>query len=324
MVTGQGSKGASSNRLPIATMVMRQLMFASGGRCAMTDCGLPLVSPSGGWIGTVAHIVGAEKDGPRGSGPETAEERRSFNNLILMCATHGREVDTPDTGEMNFPISRLQAMKAAHETKVSDAVARAIQEDVTGVRTATGVIDTALRKARVATTAEGLAESMLFTADSEMAALLEALSEARSRLQRLSQPALDTLSQLLGVWMLVSRRDDKGQGYEFGDSTASHPTIAFAAVENRVTYGGEDSFSATSDELTSHGLLSIIADEYEHVYVIKGPWPSTVANQQEDFWICAAWFLYEGHGVGIDDWVRTLDFSVFDRAASPERPVPWR
>ena len=53
-------------------------MFASGGRCAMTDCGLSLLSPSGGWVGTVAHIVAAEPGGPRGAESMSPEERRGF------------------------------------------------------------------------------------------------------------------------------------------------------------------------------------------------------------------------------------------------------
>ncbi|UJH70059.1 hypothetical protein [Ornithinimicrobium sp. INDO-MA30-4] len=43
-----------------------------------------------------------------------------------------------------------------------------------------------------------------------------------------------------------------------------------------------------------------------------------------NFWICAAAFLYFGHGVEIQDWVKGLDFTIFDRAAAPERDVPWR
>lgn len=76
--TAPASSATNKTRLTIKTQTMRELMFASGGFCAMTDCRLPLTSPTGGWIGTVAHIIGAEKDGPRGGGPETPAQRASF------------------------------------------------------------------------------------------------------------------------------------------------------------------------------------------------------------------------------------------------------
>lgn len=311
--------GKTSTRLPVKPSVMRQLMFASGGRCAMTDCGLPLVSPTGGWIGTVAHIIGAEKDGPRGADSASAEERRSFDNLLLMCATHGRDVDAPETGEKFFPIDKLRTMKAAHETKISDAVARAIEDELSGVRTGEGLLDTSLRASNAATTAQGLAESMMFADEKSKKELLKALEEARSRLQRLSQPALDALSQILGIWLLRSQ-DHKRQTYEFGDPGGPHPRLPISTLDNRLKRGVDQSFDSAKHELMAHGLFSVDADEYDQDYVLHEPW----ALLSFKFWICAASFLYEGHAVEIQEWIKTLDFTIFDREAPAGRDVPWR
>ena len=285
----------------------------------MTGCGLPLVSPTGGWIGTVAHIVGAEKDGPRGGGPETAEERRAVGNLVLMCATHGREVDAPETGEQFYPIEKLRAMKVAHETKVSEAVTNAINEELTGVRTATGLLDIGYRESDAAATAEGLGESMMFDDEASLQSLAAALEEARSCLERLSQPALDTLAQLLGVWVVVSR-NDKTRTYDFGDPGESSVRLPVSTVENRVKNGMDQSFAESSHELTAHGLLALDMDEFDQDYLIKDPWNLAMEN----FWICSAAFLYEAHGVEIQDWLKTLDFTIFDRKAPTSRNVPWR
>ncbi len=298
---------------------MRELMFASGGRCAMTGCGLPLVSPTGGWIGTVAHIVGAEKNGPRGAGPVSAEERRAFANLLLMCASHGRDVDAPDTGEKNFTIAKLQQIKAAHETKIADAVLRAINQELTGLRTANDVLDTSLRSANAASTGEGLAESMEFDDDVSIQGLLAALEEARARLQRLSQPALDILSQLLELWEMHCR-DDKTLVPDFGESSGRSPRVSISIVENRLTRGSMQSFTSATDELVAQGLLSMDVDEYEQVYALKDPWGMFLNS----FWINVAWFLYSGHGVEIHFWVKTLDFTIFDRLAPEDRDVWWR
>lgn len=323
------ASGASpgKSRLKISTQVMRQLMFASGGRCAMTGCGLSLIAPSGGWIGTVAHIVGAEKDGPRGAGPISAEERRGFDNLILMCATHGREVDAVDTGEAKYPIDKLRMIKAAYEAKVSEAVERAVEEELTGIRTATGLVDTALRSANVAVSGEGLAESLNLRDGGAVADLTRALDEARSRLQRVSQPGLDGLSQLLSVWLMHCHLHG-GEGYYFDDPTGIAPRVPVETVDNRIALGKEQSFEAMARELQTSGLLSVIHDEDEHSYVLDDPWqfpgPAVRLGYWYSFWPSVAEFLYAAHGVEVQDWVRTLDFSIFDRRAPDDRDVPWR
>ncbi|GAB2565030.1 hypothetical protein [Kribbella endophytica] len=322
-------KKSSSNatRLKISTLVMRKLMFASGGRCSMTDCGLSLISDSGGWVGTVAHIVGAEPDGPRGAGPMSPEERRSFDNLMLMCATHGREVDAAETGEINFPIAKLRAMKLVHEARISEAVEHAVEEELTGVRTATGLIDISLRNASDASTGDGLAESIGLKDPDELEDLMAALTEAKSRLQRLSQPGLDTLSQILGVWR-VHCFDASDGSYYFGDPSGNRPRVPLEKVDNRIKYGAEQTFNNSTQELFSSDLVEIDVndDENGQEYTFHSPWSFRIKGTRYsfDFWSSAAEFLQSGHGVEIQDWVRSLDFSIFDRRAPKGRDVPWR
>ena len=293
----------------------------------MTDCGLSLTSPTGGWIGTVAHIVGAEKTAARGAGAETPEERASFDNLILMCATHGREVDAPETGEANFPIDKLRQMKKAHETKVTEAVKAAIDQEVSGLQTATGAIDTTLRPSSAAATAEGLLESMTFIEGEQVAKVLNGLSEARLRLRRLSQPAVDTLAQLVGLWLQGCMLTTQGvDSFDFGDPSRTGPQLPVEVVDNRVINGRQATVDRAIRELKAQNLLDVNYDEYEGVeyYGLSSPWSLYGHRSAYNFWRCAADFLYHAHGVRIDDWLRGLDFSIFDRAAAPGRVVPWR
>ena len=291
----------------------------------MTACGLPLTSPTGGWIGTVAHIIGAEPDGPRGASPLTPEQRAHASNLILMCATHGREVDAPDTGEAKFPIERLRSIKETHETKISDAVAAAIDQDFSGVQTATGTIDTALRPAVAEATAEGLLESLGYSeSDSASARIIAALADARAQLQRLSQPALDTLSQLLELWLLECR-DDSTDTYDFGDVSGVGPALPSQNVENRRMQGRQDSFDRAFEELKSRKLVEIWLDEYAETtdFALGALWHPE-ERRSFNFWISAAWFLREGYDLLIHDWIKGLDFSIFDRVAAADRNVIWR
>ncbi|MEV0359368.1 hypothetical protein AB0H71_25260 [Nocardia sp. NPDC050697] len=316
------NSGGGKTRLPIKTQTMRELMFRSGGRCAMTDCGLPLTSPTGGWIGTVAHIVGAERDAPRGDSPMTAEERAAIGNLILMCATHGREVDAPDTGEANFPLERLRAMKEKHEAKVTEAVTAAIEQDRACVQTATGAIDTGLRPARAAATAEGLLESLCLEDKEDIARFVDALNGARASLQRLSQVAIDTLSQLLHLWLLDCR-DELHRTCDFGDPSDGGPFLPVQNVKNRVI----DSrlFNMGLDELQERNIVEVSVDDDAGTadYAFRPVW-SLSGRDHYNFWITAAHFLYEAYGLEIQDWIAGLDFSIFDRIAPKSSRVDWR
>jgi len=87
----------------------------SGNRCAV--CKVEL-TPDGTLetLGEMAHIVARSPDGPRGQNSLTAYPD-GYENLILLCPTHHTEVDkNPST----WPVARLHAMKADHETWVSE------------------------------------------------------------------------------------------------------------------------------------------------------------------------------------------------------------
>lgn len=308
---------------------MRELMFASGGRCAMTHCGLSLISPSGGWIGTVAHIVGAEEGGPRGKSKLTPQQRREFSNLILMCATHGREVDAPETGEDRFPIAMLETMKRQHEAKISTAVKNAIQDEAGGERDASGLLDTGLRAAKASLNAAGLSEAMDIKPGSELDRLMEALAQAKSCLQRLSRPGLEGLCQLLKLWVMNCRNDLTGE-YDWGDYSSSIPKLPFEVVVNRVGRGRDGEFDSVLKELTALDLVELSIDEDADgaEYLLRSPWSFSLGSGRYrsiyDFWGAAADFLWAGHSVLIDEWALGLDFSVFDRPAPQGRMVPWR
>lgn len=87
----------------------------SGNRCAI--CKLEL-TPDGSLetLGEMAHIVARSPDGPRRQNPPTIDPD-GYDNLILLCPTHHAEVDKNPT---TWPVTRLHATKADHETWVSE------------------------------------------------------------------------------------------------------------------------------------------------------------------------------------------------------------
>lgn len=301
-----------SKRLPIKAATMRKLFLNSGGRCAVEGCPTPLLDPAGGWGGTVAHIVGAEKDGPRGDSDLSAEARRGYDNLILCCAYHGRTIDDPHSGEKSYPVEHLRKMKERHESRVNEAVNQAIEGEKAGAQMAPQALDVSPNPSVHAEHAEPFAAS---TGDTSKE-VVSKLKEIQNELTSLSRPALETLAKLFAVWQLSIK---EGDTFNFGDRT---PELPASRVENRVIGGRRDAFESALDELRGRGLVELHPDEYEGVLYYR--FPLSAAHTYGSFWASAAFFLYEAHGILLDSWIPGLDFSIFDRDPAASRNVPWR
>lgn len=98
-------------RLPIKTDVLRALFARSGNQCAFPGCTAALVNEKNQFIAQVCHIEAAEAGGERFNAGKTDEQRRQYENLILLCYPHHIETDDVKT----FPVERLREIKVAHE-----------------------------------------------------------------------------------------------------------------------------------------------------------------------------------------------------------------
>lgn len=93
------------------------LYAESGNRCAFPKCGeiLTMVDEASGLainVGEAAHIVAAERQGPRGREPvdETERDKRASNRLLL-CPTHHTLVDKRP---LTYTVEVLRQMKRDH------------------------------------------------------------------------------------------------------------------------------------------------------------------------------------------------------------------
>jgi hypothetical protein len=102
-------------RLPPATQVLRALFAKSGNLCAFPGCPHPLVDENNLFVGQVCHIEAAERGGERYNPAQTDEERRGYENLVLLCYRH--HVVTNDT--RLYTVERLREIKSAHERQYS-------------------------------------------------------------------------------------------------------------------------------------------------------------------------------------------------------------
>lgn len=89
----------------------RTLFAKTGNQCAFPDCNHPLIDEDDEFIAQVCHIEAAGVKGERYNSNMDDEDRRSINNLIVLC--HRHHVKTNNT--KLYTVARLKKMKAEHE-----------------------------------------------------------------------------------------------------------------------------------------------------------------------------------------------------------------
>ena len=106
--------------MAISQSTLKILWAKSGGLCAFPGCDHELISKtSEDIIGHVCHIVAQSAAGPRGNPNISQSEIDCEQNLILLCPTHHRIVDTD---EITYTIEKLTEIKAAHEQYIYEKI----------------------------------------------------------------------------------------------------------------------------------------------------------------------------------------------------------
>jgi hypothetical protein len=98
-------------RLPPRLAVRQRLFALSRNQCAFPACTASLVDDQGLFVGQLCHIEAALPGGERFNPRQSNEQRRAFENLILLCYPHHRA--TNDV--LAYQPDQLRAMKQNHE-----------------------------------------------------------------------------------------------------------------------------------------------------------------------------------------------------------------
>ena len=106
-------------RLTPTKEVTRRLYLASGNRCAYPNCDKPMMRADGVRGGKIAHIEGALPTSGRFNSTMTNEERRAYENLLLLCGEHH---DVIDQLVDEWPRERPWDLKRKHEAIYTAAV----------------------------------------------------------------------------------------------------------------------------------------------------------------------------------------------------------
>lgn len=109
-VTAPGPRQYKPNHL-------RRLDTLSGNECAAPDCTKPLVARDGvSIVSKICHIEAASPNGPRFNALMTDDQRRHYDNLILLCDECHSIIDNLDNVS-KYPTSVLKQWKKDHEEK---------------------------------------------------------------------------------------------------------------------------------------------------------------------------------------------------------------
>lgn len=101
---------------------IRRLDTLSNNECANPECFNKLIARDGHTIvSKICHIEAASKNGPRFNPNMTDDERRHFDNLILLCDECHSIIDNKEN-ELKYTVEKLKEWKRNHESKQQQAI----------------------------------------------------------------------------------------------------------------------------------------------------------------------------------------------------------
>jgi len=96
---------------------IKRLYALSGNQCANPECTKQLIAFDGETIiSKICHIEAANKDGPRFNFQMSDDQRRSFDNLLLLCDECHSVVDNINNINQ-YSVKLLKEWKKTHESK---------------------------------------------------------------------------------------------------------------------------------------------------------------------------------------------------------------
>jgi hypothetical protein len=226
------AKPETPKRLTPKPEVLRELFLRSGNQCAFRGCKHRVISDAGVYIAELCHIESALPEGERFNEDSNNEQRRSFDNLMLMC--HEHHVTTDDVDE--FPVERMRKIKRAHEAKYSGVV----EKIEAGFKDMTKTI--------LATPAQSLGRmNTVLKLHSDPAELRAMAKELRATTEKLRKVPIRT-RQILEIIL------DRGEEADRGEIRVPYPDVLHAVECS------ERDFKTQIQLLEHHGFVWV--DDY--------------------------------------------------------------
>lgn len=97
---------------------IKKLFALSSNRCAFVDCTMEIILKNI-VLGEVCHIKAQSPGGPRFDSDLSSEQIHALENLILLCPTHHKIIDSDVS---TYTADVLHRMKQGHEEKSSECI----------------------------------------------------------------------------------------------------------------------------------------------------------------------------------------------------------
>lgn len=114
---------------PIPDPVKKAVYARARGMCAFEDCRKDLVleatEDNTAQVGQLAHIIASSPDGPRGDPSYPPEKINSFDNLILLCPNHHKEIDLLVD---KYPFEKVREIQQNHYNWLDSLIDRGMSE----------------------------------------------------------------------------------------------------------------------------------------------------------------------------------------------------
>jgi len=98
-------------RLQPTSDVVREIYLRSGNECAFPGCMQRIINSEGTLIGELCHIEGALPGSPRFDPGQSNEQRRAYENLVLMCRVHHKETDNEENSRIRGAASSAEMQR---------------------------------------------------------------------------------------------------------------------------------------------------------------------------------------------------------------------
>lgn len=101
---------------------LKRLFAFSGCECANPSCRNKLIAKDySSILGEICHIEAASPDGPRYNASQSDDQRRDFDNLILLCESCHKIIDNK-ANEKDYPVELLKKWKKIHQEKILNSI----------------------------------------------------------------------------------------------------------------------------------------------------------------------------------------------------------
>ncbi|HAV13313.1 MAG TPA: hypothetical protein DCX06_07480 [Opitutae bacterium] len=98
--------------MSVQVSTVKRLYAKSLNQCAMPKCTAPIII-SGISVGEICHIKARRKKGPRYDSELSLKEKDSYSNLLLLCRTCHKLIDSD---QLTYTPELLSEIKSIHET----------------------------------------------------------------------------------------------------------------------------------------------------------------------------------------------------------------